>query len=53
MFWVLKILESTGFDTNSKKLEDLTDVDDKLTNIIFKVIKDPRLTTLLIVLKSY
>lgn len=52
IFWVLTLLETNGFDTESHK-NKLTDVPDNIGNIIFDILKDPALSTLLVVLKSY
>lgn len=52
IFWVLTLLETNGFDTESHK-KKLTDVPDNIGNIIFDILRDPALSTLLVVLKSY
>lgn len=52
IFWVLTLLEMNGFDTESHK-KKLMDVPDNIGNIIYDILKDPALSTLLVVLKSY
>lgn len=52
ILWILKVLDSIWFDT-SKYSDRLKDVYDKTWEIIYHVLKDPTLTTFLMVLHSY
>lgn len=54
IFWVLKILNSVWFDISSNNnISKLKNVNSKIWDIIFHVLKDPTLTTFLMVLHSY
>lgn len=50
VYWILKILKSTWFDTDKLKP---VDVPNETWKYIYDILRDPWLTTLLIVLQSY
>lgn len=50
IYWVLKVLESTWIKT---KVLNPKDVPNETWKVIYDILKDPALTSLLIVLKSY
>lgn len=52
IFWVLALLQNNWFDTEAHK-KKLEVVPDKVGKIIYDILKDPALSTLLVVLKSY
>lgn len=52
IYWVLQVLKWAWFDTEEHK-DKLKDVPDKIGNIIYDILRDPILTSFLVVLKSY